>query len=146
MIERLQADLKAARLARDSTRVAALGTLLAVLQGAAKDAGGTLPEADAQAVLRRERKRRAEAAASYREGGREEQALAEEAESAMIDAYLPQELDAAELEALVDAAVTETGASSARDLGTVIKLVMARSGGRADGKAVSALVRARIAG
>ena len=144
MIERLQADLRAARLARDSTRVGALGTLLAALQGAAKDAGGELPEAEAQAVLRRERKRRAEAAASYREGGREDQALVEEAEAALIESYLPEELDPAELEALVDAAIVETGASSARDLGAVIRLVMERSGGRADGRTVSARVRARL--
>ena len=144
MIERLQADLRAARLARDSTRVGALGTLLAALQGAAKDAGGELPEAEAQAVLRRERKRRAEAAASYREGGREDQALVEEAEAALIESYLPEELDPAELESLVDAAIVETGASSARDLGAVIRLVMERSGGRADGRTVSARVRARL--
>ena len=146
MIERLQADLRAARLARDSTRVGALGMLLASLQGAAKEAGGTLSDQDAHAVLRRERKRRAEAAASYREGGREEQAAAEEAESALIDSYLPAELDATELDALVEAAIAETGAASVRDQGAVIKLVMARSGGRADGRAVSALVRARLAG
>ena len=72
MIERLQADLRAARLARDSTRVGALGMLLASLQGAAKKADGTLSDQDAHAVLRRERKRRAAAAAGYREGGREE--------------------------------------------------------------------------
>ena len=146
MIERLQADLRAARLARDGTRVGALGMLLAALQAAAKDAGGTLGDEEAQAVLRRERKRRGEAAASFREGGREQQAAAEEAEAALIESYLPRELGPAELERLVDAAIRETGASSVRDLGTVIKRVMAVSGGRADGKAVAALVRGRLAG
>jgi len=146
VIERLQADLRAARLARDGTRVGALGMLLAALQAAAKDAGGTLGDEDAQAVLRRERKRRGEAAASFREGGREQQAAAEEAEAALIESYLPRELGPAELERLVDAAIRETGASSVRDLGTVIKRVMAVSGGRADGKAVAALVRGRLAG
>ena len=93
MIARVQADLREARLARDAARVQVLGTLLAALQGAEKDAGGSLDDAGAVAVLRRERKRRAEAAESFREAGREEDAAREEAEGALIEGYMPAALD-----------------------------------------------------
>jgi hypothetical protein len=146
VIERVEADLRAARLARDPVRVTALSTLLSALRGAAKEAGGELGEAGAVAVLRRERKRLEEAAASFREGDREDQARASEAEARLVEGYLPQELDAAELASIVDAAIAETGASSPRAMGAVMKLVMARTAGRADGKTVSALVRERLAG
>ena len=97
MIERVQSDLRTARLARDSKRVGALTMLLTSLQTAAKDAGGELSEQETITVLRRERKRRDEAAASFREGGREEQAAAEEFEAELIGGYLPAALDPAEL-------------------------------------------------
>ena len=144
MIERVQSDLRTARLARDSKRVGALTMLLTSLQTAAKDAGGELSEQETITVLRRERKRRDEAAASFREGGREEQAAAEEFEAELIGGYLPAALDPAELDALVAAAIDEAGATSPKDLGTVMKLVQPRVAGRADGKTVSGAVRAAL--
>lgn len=146
MIERVEADLRRARLDRDAARVGVLSLLLAALRDAAKEAGGTLDETAALAVVRRERKRRDEAAASFREGARDEQVAEEEAAGRVIEAYLPQALSDEELERLVDEAVRETGASSPRDMGAVMKAVMARSGGRADGRTVSGLVRARLGG
>jgi uncharacterized protein YqeY len=92
-------------------------------------------------VLRRERKRRLEAASQFRDANRPELADSEESEAKLIEGYLPDELSDAELDALVAAAVAETGAGSPRDMGQVMKAVMARSEGRADGKRASARVR-----
>ena len=122
--------------AREKDRVGALRLVLSELQKAEKDGSS-----DELAVLRRERKRRLEAAEQFRDGGRPELAEQEEAEARMIEGYLPAELDDAELDAIVQTAISETGASSPKDMGQVMKAVMARSGGRADGKRASARVR-----
>lgn len=126
--------------AGERERVAALRLVLSELQKAAKDGGS-----DELAVLRRERKRRREAEEAYREAGREELAAQEAQEATIIEAYLPQELSDAELEALVKAGVESTGASSPRDMGRVIKHVMEAAGGRADGKRVSTKVKEALA-
>ena len=117
-------------------RVTALRLVLSELQKAAKEG-----DADELAVLRRERKRRREAEQAYREAGREDLADGEAFEAAAIDTYLPAELSDEELDALVSAAIAETGASSPRDMGQVIKHVMGAAGGRADGKRVSTKVK-----
>jgi uncharacterized protein YqeY len=122
--------------AGERTRVTALRLVLSELQKAAKDG-----DADELAVLRRERKRRREAEQAYREAGREDLADGEAFEAAAIEAYLPAELSDEELGALVRAAIAETGASSPRDMGQVIKHVMGAAGGRADGKRVSTKVK-----
>jgi uncharacterized protein len=145
LIEQVREDRLAARKARDGDRVTALGGLLAALEEAEKS-GGALSEQDEIALLRRERKRRDEAAASFREGGREDDALREEAEAELIQGYLPEELGGDELAAIVDAAIAEAGATSPREMGAVMKLVMAQTAGRADGRAVSALVKERLGG
>jgi uncharacterized protein len=144
LIDRVRADRLQARRDRDDGRLVALGGLLAALEAAAKDAGGELSDEAGSAVLRRERKRRQEASESFREGGRLEDAAREEAEGELIAGYLPRDLDMDELVAIVDAAIAEAGATSPRDLGAVMKIVMARTGGRADGKTVSTLVRSRL--
>jgi uncharacterized protein len=117
-------------------RVVALRLVLSELQKAAKEGDG-----DELAVLRRERKRRLEAASQFRDGGRPELAEAEEAEAEWIAGYLPAELDDAELDAIVAAAVSDTAASGPSDMGRVMKEVLARAEGRADGKRASARVR-----
>ncbi len=122
--------------AGEKDRVGALRLVLSELQRAAKDGGD-----DELTVLRRERKRRLEAASQFRDGGRPELAETEESEAELIETYLPAELDDSELDALVAAAIAETGASTQRDMGQVMKAVMAKSGGRADGKRASARVR-----
>jgi uncharacterized protein YqeY len=144
--ERVREDRLTARKARDADTVTALGGLLAALEEAEKTSGGPLSEQDELALLRRERKRRDEAAASFREGGREDDARREEAEAALIQGYMPEELGGDELAAIVDAAIAETGATSPREMGAVMKLVMARTAGRADGRAVSGLVKERLGG
>ena len=134
--ERIRADVTAAMKAGDKDRVTALRLVLSELQKDAKEGPG-----DEQAVLRRERKRRRESEEAYREAGREDLAAAEAYEAKAIEAYLPAELSDDELDALVSSAVAETGASSPRDMGRVIKQVMAAAGGRADGKRVSTKVK-----
>jgi uncharacterized protein YqeY len=134
--EQLRADVKTAMKAGAKQRVGALRLVLSELQKDTKEGAG-----DELAVLRRERKRRLDAAAQFRDGGRPELADQEESEAAMIAGYLPAELDDSELETIVSRAIAETGASSPRDMGQVMKAVMAASGGRADGKRASAAVR-----
>jgi uncharacterized protein YqeY len=110
--------------------------VLSELQKAAKEG-----DADELVVLRRERKRRREAEEAYRDAGREDLATGEAFEAKAIEAYLPAELSDEELTALVATAVAETGASTPRDMGQVIKHVMGAAGGRADGKRVSTKVK-----
>ena len=95
-------------------------------------------------MLQRERKRRLEAAAAYRDGGREDLAAAEEREAEIIASYLPEQLSDGELAAIVGDAVAQTGASSSREMGKVMGVVMPKVKGRADGKRVSAAVKERL--
>jgi uncharacterized protein YqeY len=122
--------------ARETGRVGALRLLLSELQKAAKEG-----VSDELAVLRRERKRRLEAAGQFREGGRPELAEQEESEAKLIEGYLPAELGDAELDGMIKDAIAETGATDQKDMGKVMKAVMAKAEGRADGKRTSARVR-----
>ncbi len=126
--------------AGEKQRLGALRLVLSELQKAAKDG-----EADELAVLRRERKRRLDAAEQFRDGGRPELAEQEESEAKLIEGYLPAQLDDAELDALIAGAIAETGASGPRDMGKVMKVVTARAAGRVDGKRASARVREALA-
>ena len=121
-----------------------VGTLRMVtdaLQREHKEGGG-----DEVAALRRERKRRIEAAEAYREGGSDERAAAEEAEAQLIEGYLPAELSDDALGELVATAVEQTGAAGPQDIGKVMGAVMPKVDGRADGSRVSSAVRERLAG
>jgi|SRR3954447_2555465 uncharacterized protein YqeY len=139
ILERVQGDTRDAMKAGDRDRVGALRMIASALQQEAKEGKG-----DEVAVLRRERKRRLEAASAFREGGGDERAAAEEAEAELIDGYLPAELSDEELAALVDAAVSEAGTSDPSDMGKVMGIAMPKVDGRADGKRVSAAVRERL--
>jgi uncharacterized protein YqeY len=138
--EQVRADITTAMKAHEKERVGALRLVLSELQKAVKEGSD-----DELAVLRRERKRRLEAASQFRDGGRPELAVQEEAEAELIAGYMPAELSDEELDSIVTAAVAETGASSPKDMGQVMKVVMAKSGGRADGKRASARVREALA-
>jgi uncharacterized protein YqeY len=140
ILEQVQADTREAMKAGERERVAALRLVTDALQKDLKEGGD-----DEVAVLRRERKRRLEAAEAYREGGSEDRAAAEESEAREIERYLPAEISDDELNAAVDAAIAETGASASGDMGKVMGAVMPKVGGRADGKRVSAAVRERLA-
>ena len=125
--------------AGEKQRVGALRLVLSELQKAAKEGDG-----DELAVLRRERKRRVEAARAFRKGGRADLATGEEAEAEQIAGYLPAELSDAEQQAIVEQAEADSGASSPREMGVAMKSVMAAVDGRAEGKRVSALVRTAL--
>jgi uncharacterized protein YqeY len=145
LTERVQSELHQAMKAGDRSRVDAIRLLVSSLQKAEKDRpAGEFGDGDAEAVLRRERKQRVEAAKAYRDAGQDDRAVAEEADLPVIDEFLPQAMGEDELTALVEAAIAETGASSMRDMGRVMGLVTQRSGGRADGKTASDLVRSRL--
>jgi uncharacterized protein len=141
MVDVIKSDLQGAMRAGERERVGALRLVLSELQKAAKEGSD-----DELAVLRRERKRRLEAARAYREAGREDLADGEEAEGELISSYLPAELSEDELKAIVEQAVRDSGAESAKDMGRVMKQAMAAVDGRADGSRVSGLVRASLNG
>jgi uncharacterized protein YqeY len=139
ILEQVQEDVRTAMKAGERDRAAALRLVVDALQQDAKLGSG-----DEIAVLRRERKKRLEAADAYREGGREEQADVEEGEAALIEAYLPEQLSDDELARLVSAAIAETGASDQKQMGQVMSEVMPKVGGRADGKRVNQVVREQL--
>lgn len=145
MIARIETELKDAMRARDELRVATLRLTLSSLRSAEKELQRPLKEDEELQVLQRERKRRAEAAEAFRAAGREEQAAREQAELQVLEGLLPPRLDEEELERIVDDAIAETGATSLRDLGRVMADVMPQVAGRADGSAVSQLVREKLA-
>jgi uncharacterized protein YqeY len=134
--DKVKQDVVLAMKEGDKDRVQALRLVLSELQKAAKEGDG-----DETAVLRRERKRRQESARAFRDGGREELAVGEEAEAELIGAYLPAELSDEELDSIVAEAIAETGAVEMKQMGVAIKAVMAKAGGRADGSRVSAMVK-----
>jgi hypothetical protein len=141
IVDQIKLDLQGAMRAGEKQRVGALRLVLSELQKSSKEGSD-----DELAVLRRERKRRLEAARAYREAGREDLASGEESEGELIGAYLPAELSDADLEAIVRQAVSDSGAQSVKDMGQAMKQAMAAVDGRADGKRVSGLVRASLQG
>jgi uncharacterized protein len=141
LADTVKQDLTAAMKAGERDRVGTLRFVLSELQKAAKDG-----DADELAVLRRERKRRHESAGAFRDAGRDDLADAEEAEAALIEGYLPAELSDAELRELVRDAVAETGATSPKDIGRVMRAAMEKAGGRADGRRVSAVAQEALQG
>jgi uncharacterized protein YqeY len=134
--ETVKSDLATAMKARERERVGQLRLVLSELQKAAKEGSD-----DELAVLRRERKRRLEAAHAFSEGGRPELAEAEQAEADLISGYLPAELSDEELHEIVARAIAEVGASSPQELGKVMPVAIAAVAGRADGGRISAQVR-----
>ena len=145
LIARIEDELKAARLARDSDRRDALSLVLNALRTAEKELNRELSDDEELQVLQRERKRRAEAAEAFREGGREEQAEDEEYELEVLEEFMPEPLSEEELEEIIDDVISEVGATSIRDLGRVMADVMPQCAGRVDGSVVSQLVREKLA-
>ncbi|WP_129666876.1 GatB/YqeY domain-containing protein [Phytoactinopolyspora endophytica] len=144
--DRIKSDLTEAMRARDEVRKGTLRMVLSAI-GSAEVAGDTakeLSDDETVAVLTREVKRRREAAEAFRSGGREDSAEREEAEAAIVGEYLPAQLSDEELAELVDAAVTESGAESQRDMGKVMKVLQPKVAGRAEGRAVADAVKARL--
>jgi uncharacterized protein YqeY len=145
LIEELEEEVKDAMLARDNERRDALRLILASLRSAEKDLLRPLSEDEELQVLQRERKKRIEAADAYRHAGRDEHAEKEEHELEILEEFMPEPLTEEELEQIVDDAIAENKATSMRDLGRVMADVMPQVAGRADGSAVSQLVREKLA-
>jgi uncharacterized protein YqeY len=141
----LEDELKEAMTARDAARRDTLRLILSSLRSAEKELQRPLHDDEELQVLQRERKKRTEAAEAFRSGGRDEQADGEERELAVLEEFMPEPLSEDELEEIVDDAIAEVGATSMRDIGRVMADVMPQVAGRADGSAVSQLVREKLA-
>ena len=143
---RLRSDLNQAMKSRDELRTATLRMTLAAIttEEVAGAAARELSDDEVQRVITRETRKRREAAEAFDQGGRAELADRERAEGAVLEGYLPKQLDDAQLADLVRAAVIEAGASEPRELGAVMKLVQPRVAGRADGRRVSDEVRRQL--
>lgn len=147
LIERISQDISAAMRARDQARLAPLRMAKAALMNREVEKGRALEEPEAEQVIGSLIKQRRDSIEQFTKGGRPDLAAKETAELAVLEAYLPPPLDPAELEEAVDAAIAETGATSPKDLGRVMKASMARLGGRTvEGRAVSELVRRKLGG
>ena len=140
VLEQVRADVIRAMKAGDRDVAAALRLLVSELQKDAKEG-----DSDELAVLRREHKRRLEAASTFRNANRPDLAQKEQAEAEMISRYLPPDMSDDQLDQIVTDAVAQTGATGPRDMGSVMKLVMDRAGGLVDGKRASEAVRAALA-
>jgi uncharacterized protein YqeY len=139
ILDQVQEDVKTALRAGEKGKVGQMRMIVNALQHEVKEGRG-----DEVAALQRERKRRLDAAEALREGGRDEAAKSEEDEAALIEGYLPAQLSDTELEGLVSAAVEESGASEPKDMGNVMKALMPKVAGRADGKRVSGAVKQKL--
>ena len=139
ILEQVQEDVKTAMKAGEKDRVGQLRMIVNALQQEAKEG-----KDDEVAALQRERKRRLDAAEELRKGDREDQAKTEEDEAELIEGYLPAQLSDDELSELVTAAIEESGASEPKQMGDVMKVLMPKVGGRADGKRVSQAVREKL--
>ncbi|HOT24202.1 MAG TPA: GatB/YqeY domain-containing protein [Thermoleophilia bacterium] len=144
--QRIRDDATAALKAGDKRRRQALTQIVAALKKERIDSRKDPTEADELAVLKRERKRRLEALELYEQAGRQDLADQERYEAELLAAYMPEELSSEELAALVDAAIAATGAACVKEMGKVMAQLMPQVAGRADGKAVSELVRSKLGG
>ncbi len=141
---KLPEDLKQAQLARDEVKVSTLRLLLSEIKNAEIAKGGALLDEDIISVVQKEIKKRKEASLAFRQGGREEQAQKEEAESKVLEGYLPTQLSDEALTKIVEDTINELGATTMADMGKVIGLVMNKVKGQADGGSVSQLVKDRL--
>ncbi len=144
--QRIKDDGTAALKAGDRRRREALSQFLAALKKERIDSRKQPAEADELVVLKRERKRRVEALELYEQAGRDDLADQERFEAELLAAYMPEELSADELAAMVDEAIAATGAASPREMGKVMSALVPKVAGRADGKALSELVRTKLGG
>ena len=144
--QRLEADLKTAMRAGDDATRDAVRYILAAIKNAEIEHRGSLPPAEAVAVLHRLAKQLGDAVEQYRAGGREDLATREEAQLTVLRRYLPQPLSDEELADLARDVVREVGASGPKDMGKVMPVLIERAGGRADGRRLSAAARATLAG
>jgi hypothetical protein len=147
LMEQIGQDMTAAMRARDPARLSALRMAKAALMNREVEKGRPLEQPEAEQVIASLIKQRRDSIEQFAKGGRADLVARETAEITTLEAYLPPPMDAAELEGAVDAALAETGASSAKDLGRVMKAVMSKLAGRTvDGRAVNEIARRKLGG
>jgi len=146
LIDTIRADLTTAMKAREAVTVRTLRSVIASVQEAETSGQGpsTLDDAGVEKVIAAQAKMRVEAAEAFADGGRAESEAAERAELAVLEQYLPEQLDGAELDTLVSTVLADNGFSSMPDMGAAMKAVNAEVAGRADGRAVADLVKAKL--
>ena len=143
---RITDDMKAAMRAKETARLGTIRLLLAAVKQKEVDERTELDDAAVSSIVEKLIKQRKDSISQFQAAGRADLVAAEEAELVVLQTYLPEQLSASEVEAAVDAAIAESGASSARDMGKVMGLLKPRLAGRADMGQVSALIKARLAG
>lgn len=145
ILDQLQKDLVAAMKAKEEARLSAIRMIKTALQKAHADTGKALDDAAEQQVLKSLAKQRVDAADMFRKGGREELAAKEDAEKKIIESYLPAAASEEEMQAAIDEAIAETGATSAKQMGLVMKAVQTKLAGKTvDGKWISEHVKAKL--
>lgn len=148
LLDKIQSDLKNAQLAKDEIKTSALRMLISEIRYSEikqRESGqGELSDEAIISVVQREVKKRKEAAIGFRQGGREDSALKEEKEAEILADYLPKQLSDAELENIIDEAISQTSATQISDMGKVIGMVMGKVAGQADGGRVSSLVKGKL--
>ena len=145
--DKIVSDMTAAMKAKDAARTSTLRMLKAAIMNREKEGGGAVTDDDVLKLLRSQVKQRRDSVEQYQKAGRQELADKETAEIAVIESYLPQAASEAEIEQAVSAAISETGATSMKDMGAVMKAAMPKLAGKnADGRAVSEMVKKKLAG
>jgi uncharacterized protein len=144
LLDRLTEDMKTAMKAGEKERLGTIRLLRGQIKDAAIDKRADLTDDEELSVLANAAKKRREAILAYQDAGRMDLAAVEEAELAVIQSYLPAALESAEIEAIIDQVIAETGAQTVKEIGKVMPLVMNQTKGRADGKAVSEMVRKKL--
>jgi uncharacterized protein YqeY len=139
-------DMKTAMRAKDTARLGTIRLLLAAIKQREVDERIELDDAAVSSIVEKLIKQRKDSISQFQTAGRDDLVAAEQAELVVLQAYLPEQLSTAEVEAAVAAAITESGAASAKDMGKVMGLLKSRLAGRADMGQVSALIKARLAG
>lgn len=143
---RISEDMKSAMRAKETARLGALRLLLAAVKQKEVDERTELDDAAISAIVEKLIKQRKDSISQFQAAGRDDLVAAEQVELSVLQGYLPEQLSAAEVEAAVSAAIAESGATTARDMGKVMALLKPRLAGRADMAQVSALIKSRLAG
>jgi uncharacterized protein YqeY len=143
--DQITADMNAAMKAKDAARTSTLRMLKAAIINREKDQGGAVEDEEVTKLLRSQVKQRRDSVEQYQKGGRQDLADKEQAEIGIIETYLPQAASQEEIDQAVAAAIADTGATSMKDMGAVMKAAMSKLAGKnADGKAVSEAVKAKL--
>lgn len=142
--ERLKADMITAMKSKEAERLAAIRFIQAAIKKQEVDTRKDLDDTAVVAILMNQAKQRKDSIEQFKQGGREDLVAKEEAELKILQSYLPEQMSAADLEKEVMAAIQETGAKTMREMGVVVKAVMAKVAGRAEGSAVSAMVKHKL--